>query len=294
MRVLRRLLATIGAALWASTPAGARDGAPALREGTVTAHAWEDVLAGRTIRVYLPPGYDDAEQRYPVLYLLDGQNLFDEATSFAGEWRVDETCDAGIAAGRIAPLIVVGIDNGGTERIHEYTPWSDRNRGGGGGSDHLRRIVRELKPRIDARYRTEPGIDHTGVGGSSLGGLLTLYAALEWSRVFGRFAALSPSLHWADARTQREFEARRPMAGRLYVDMGSLESRRTRDMDRNGVDDSIDDLRALGKVLRRRVLRPDEELRLIEDEGGIHHESAWARRLPTALEFLFPGPHGRS
>lgn len=283
-RVLRRLAAGIALLFGAGAAA-------APREGRVVLRHWDDVLDGRAIRVYLPPGYDnDASARYPVLYLLDGQNLFDEKTSFAGEWHADETCDAGIAAGRIAPLILVGIDNAGEKRIDEYTPWKDAARGGGGGKRHLARIVRELKPVIDAEYRTLPGPEDTGIGGSSLGGLMTLYAALEMPRTFARFAALSPSLWWADERTAREFEARRPVDVRVYADMGTRESRVLQDADGNGADDAIDALRRLRDVLERR-LRDPGGLLVVEDEGAIHNEAAWTRRLPGALEFLFPGPN---
>ncbi|GJM43318.1 MAG: hypothetical protein DHS20C21_01600 [Gemmatimonadota bacterium] len=284
--LVRRILAGISAALSTITSAIAD---PTSAAGQVVTRHFDEVLNARPVRIYVPPGYDESSDRYPVLYMLDGQNLFDEATSFAGEWGVDETCDREIAAGRLRPIIVVGIDNGGFDRMTEYTPWPDADRGvGGGAREHLQAIVRALKPRIDAEYRTLPDAAHTGIAGSSLGGLMTLFAALEAPRTFSRFAALSPSLGWANERVTREFESGRPRDARVYVDMGTLEMRRVRDRNHNGVDDSIDLLRAFEDVARRRLHRPDDDLLVVEDEGGVHHESAWARRIGDALVFLFP------
>src|SRR5262249_10569905 len=153
-------------------------------------------LGGRRFWVYLPPGYHDSSARYPVLYMLDGQNVFDRLTSFVGEWKVDETLERMIPAGEVAPIIVVAIDNGGTARIGEYTPWSDPGDGGGAGAAHLTAIADVLVPHIDATYRTQTGPTHTGIAGSSLGGLMALYATYARPDRFGRNAALSPSIWW--------------------------------------------------------------------------------------------------
>lgn len=155
----------------------------------------------RDVLIYLPPGYESSKSRhYSVIYLNDGQNLFDGATSFipGQEWRVDETAQALIIAGKIEPLIIVGINNAGKDRINEYTPTVDTNYKMGGGADlYGRMLVEELKPFIDSRYRTKPGAKHTGIGGSSLGGLVSLYLALKYPAVFGRAAVISPSVWFA-------------------------------------------------------------------------------------------------
>ena len=153
----------------------------------------------RDVLVWLPPGYDtESDHRYPVLYMHDGQNLFDPETAFQkGEhWRVGETAAELIAAGQLEPLIIVGISNTGEERIHEYTPTRDAWLGGGLAGDYGRLIVEDLKPLIDRTYRTLPDRQHTGLGGSSLGGLVTLHLGFTHPEVFSRLAVLSPSVWW--------------------------------------------------------------------------------------------------
>src|SRR6266699_1445032 len=156
----------------------------------------------RDVIVYLPPGYQAGlKRRYAVLYLHDGQNLFDGATSFipGQEWRVDETAQRLIAAGKIEPLIIVGVYNTGKDRINEYTPAEDPKYKLGGKADlYGRMLVEELKPFIDSHYRTKRDAKSTGLGGSSLGGLVSLYLSLKYSNVFGRAAVVSPSVWFAN------------------------------------------------------------------------------------------------
>ena len=141
----------------------------------------------RRLWLYLPPGYDTSDRRYPVLYMHDGQNLFDVATSFAGEWEVDESLDALVREGRLPGLIVVGIDNAGDARLDEYSPWRDRQLGKGGRGDaYAAFLIRTLKPHVDRTWRTLPDAAHTGIAGSSMGGLISLYAGLRHPEVFGR------------------------------------------------------------------------------------------------------------
>ena len=152
----------------------------------------------RDIIVYLPPDYDaDHERRYPVFYLHDGQNLFDAETAFGGEeWHLDETAEQLIRAGSIQPLILIGIYNG-EDRVEEYTPTTDEhNRIGGRAVLYAAMIIDELKPFVDSQYRTLAGPQNTALGGSSLGGLVTLYIGLRHPEIFGKLAALSPSLWW--------------------------------------------------------------------------------------------------
>lgn len=147
----------------------------------------------RRIWVYLPPDYNQSNRRYPVLYMHDGQNLFDQATSFAGEWQVDETLERLFKEKGFA-IIVVGIDNGGERRIDEYSPWVNSEYGRGGEGDaYVRFIVETLKPYIDSKYRTLP--NETGIMGSSLGGLISIYAGFKYPEVFKYVGAMS-SAFW--------------------------------------------------------------------------------------------------
>src|SRR5437588_12502339 len=170
----------------------------------------------RDVIVYLPPGYDaDTKRHYPVFYMHDGQNLFDGATSFipGQEWRADEVAQSLIAAGKIEPLIIVGIYNAGVERVNEYTAAQDPKFKAGGKADlYGRFLVEELKPFIDKTYRSEKDARHTGLGGSSLGGLISLYLGLKYPTVFTRIAVVSPAVWSADNQIQRftEAQSRRP------------------------------------------------------------------------------------
>src|ERR1044072_1324176 len=182
----------------------------------------------RDVLVQLPPG-DETEKRRrsPVLYLHDGQNLFDGATSFipGQEWRVDETAQALIHARAIEPVIIVGIYNTGKERVEEYTPSADpKFKVGGRAGLYGRLIVEELKPFVDSHYRTKPDASDTGLGGSSLGGLVTLYLGLRYPAVFGKLAVISPSVWWDEHRIVREVESlgSKPHT-RVWLDMGTDE-----------------------------------------------------------------------
>jgi pullulanase len=256
--------------------------------GNVFAVSFPDVLDGRRVWIYLPPGYAGSDARYPVLYFWDGQNVFDAATSFAGEWRADETCERLIAEGRIRPLIVVGIENGGTDRIHEYTPWIDRRRAGGGGDAHLHAVVRDLKPRIDGAFRTRTGPEDTGICGSSLGGLMAVYAAYAAPETFARAAGLSVVFDWAGGHLREWIAGRDKPPVRLYFDTGTLETGHTVDANGNGIDDHVDGLRRLRDTVLEQGFRDGVDLMTVEDSGARHHEEAWARRLPAVLEYLFP------
>ena len=247
----------------------------------------------RTVLVYLPPGYDaDVAVRYPVLYMHDGQNLFDAATSFIGvEWSVDETVTRMIGQGAMQPLIVVGIGNT-RDRVFEYTPAPDKSRGGGGADLYADFIVNDLKPFIDANYRTHPDRGHTGIMGSSLGGLVSIYAAWTHPDVFSRVGAMSTSYGWADGHVL-DFVAGRsaPSGVRVWMDMGTAEDRA--DGDGDGVPDAIQLHRRMRDVLMEKGVSIPRSFRYVEDEGAVHNERAWASRLPRALAFLFPARPGR-
>jgi predicted alpha/beta superfamily hydrolase len=235
----------------------------------------------RDIVVYLPPGYEnDVGRRYPVLYMHDGQNLFDPRTSFikGQHWRVGETAGAMILAGVIAPLIVVGIENAGERRIDEYTPTRDAERDRGGQADHYgKMILTELKPRIDRDYRTLGDPAHTAVAGSSLGGLVSLHLGLKHPQAFGRLAVLSPSVWWDDRvilQTVESFHSEtRPQ---IWLDVGTGEG-----------DEALRSVRQLAETLRRKGWRDGQDLHYAEIPGAGHHEGAWAARIGEVLQFLF-------
>ena len=236
----------------------------------------------RDVLVYLPPGYEaDRRRRYPVLYLHDGQNLFDGATSFipGQEWRVDETAQALILSHAIEPVIIIGIYNTGRERIEEYTPSADPKFKVGGKADlYGRLIVEELKPFVDSHYRTKRGAADTGLGGSSLGGLVTMYLGLRYPKVFGKLAVVSPSVWWDDYRIIREVQALRAKPHtRIWLDMGTDEGA-----------NATDGARLLRDALAGKGWQLDRDLKYFEAVGAKHSEAAWAERVEPFLRFLFP------
>jgi predicted alpha/beta superfamily hydrolase len=241
----------------------------------------------RFLRVWLPPGYDDPQnsgRHYPVLYLNDGQNLFESLSSFNGiEWQVDETGDRLIRAGMIPPVIFVGIDNAGKDRMREYMPHRSLNPMLVRvlGSRYPSFLTDEVMPFLARTYRISVRPEHTGLGGSSLGALIALYSAAVRPDVFGRLLIESPSL-WASNRQMiRQSRGVRRWPERIFLGTGTAESGRP-EKDQS----MVDDVRELAGVFRRAGL-DDRRLKLVIEEGATHHESAWARRLPDALTFLF-------
>jgi enterochelin esterase-like enzyme len=241
----------------------------------------------RFLRVWLPPGYDDAAnqgQRYPVLYLNDGQNLFEAATAYAGvDWQVDDTADRLIREGAIPPLIIVGIDHAGKDRIREFMPHRSlhpvmlRVQ----GSRYPDFLTKEVMPFIGRNYRAATGPENTGLGGSSLGALIALYAAIARPGLIGRLLLESPSLWASNRQTVKESRAEKRWPERVFLATGTAEAGRK---DRN--QSVVDDVRELAGILRRAGLN-ERRLRLVIDEGASHNESAWAHRFPEALAFLF-------
>jgi predicted alpha/beta superfamily hydrolase len=234
--------------------------------------------------VHLPPHYlKDETRRYSVLYMQDGQNLFDPSTAFGGqEWRADETADALAIEGAIEPLIIAGIYNAGEERIEEYTASRDPNLGHGGRADlYGRMVVEELKPFIDRQYRTRRHAQSTGVGGSSLGGLVSLFLGLRYPKVFGKVAVLSPSVWWHD-RAILSFVQTAELSTRpkVWLDVGTAEG--------TSPERSMEDARLLRDALIGRGWRLHQDLQYFEDHGAAHHERAWGARVGPMLRFLFP------
>jgi predicted alpha/beta superfamily hydrolase len=235
----------------------------------------------RDVIVYLPPNYDtDDWRRYPVLYLHDGQNLFDTATAFGGmEWGVDETAQRLILTGKLDPLIIVGIYNTGEHRIDEYTPTVDPRQQRGGKADlYGRFIVEELKPFIDHSYRTMAGPEFTGLGGSSLGGLVSFYLGMKYPYVFGKLMVMSPSVWWDYGMILKYAQSLRAKPStRIWLDIGSKEGKFTPGYVRN-----------LRDILVSQGWRLNADLKFQEVRGGQHNERAWAKRVEPAFRFLFP------
>ncbi len=201
------------------------------------------------------------------------------------EWQVDETAQRLIAAGKIEPLIIVGINNAGKDRINEYTPAADaKYKMGGKANLYGRMMVEELKPFIDSRYRTKKDADHTGLGGSSLGGLVSLYLAFTYPAVFGRTAVVSPSVWFANKQIVHYVDAlRKKPKVRVWIDTGTKEGQ--------GVEEAqqtIQDARLLQEALVKKGWKPGKDLTYFEAAGAEHNERAWAQRVEPILTFLFP------
>lgn len=245
----------------------------------------------RHLLVYLPPSYAAgaaAGRRYPVLYALDGQNLFDERTSYAGDWRVDETMER-LARERGLEVIVVGIPNAGAERLHEYSPIVEPGLSAGRADGHLDFLLRRVKPLVDAEFAVAAERERTGILGSSLGGLFSLYAFFERPEVFGFVAAMSPSLQLGEDAMLAYLEARPFVPGRIYLDVGTNEGARPRlgrFLFRPFARPYPARVRAAFRILARKGYRPGHDLVFVQDRHGRHNEADWGRRLPRALEFL--------
>ena len=235
----------------------------------------------RNVCVYLPPQYHaDPGRRFPVFYLHDGQNLFDPRTSYipGRTWRASSTADAMNEQGRAEPVILVGIANTGIRRMAEYTPTRDYRMGGGEGRTYGRLLMEEVKPFIDSSYRTLATPQHTGLGGSSLGGLITLYLGLQHPEVFSRLAVLSPSIWW-DHRSILTLIANavpRPDL-RIWLDIGTAEGAR-----------HVRDTELLSHMLQKHGWRSGVDLEFLKVPDAVHDEDAWANRFDQVLSFLFP------
>jgi len=240
----------------------------------------------RDVLVYLPRGYGRLSlRRYPVLYLHDGQNVFDAATAFAGvEWGVDETAERLIQRKLIEPLIIVAVANLGDERIHEYAPTRGvidakakrKRRSKGLAREYGHFLMDELKPYIDRKYRTKREAEFTGLGGSSLGALVTLAIGILYPHVFRRLIVMSPSIWWDDFAIYRlvdSIEEKAPL--KIWLDTGTAEP-------------GWEQARELRDRLVEKGWRLFNDLQYLEAKGADHSEAAWAARVDPALRFLFP------
>lgn len=238
----------------------------------------------REIVAYLPPGYDvETSRRYPVLYMFDGQNLFDERTSFSGEWYLDETCEKLITDGKIPPIIIIAIYHGNQYRLSELAPWPDyRLKVKAEGEKFIGWVARDLKHQIDQKLRTLPDREYTAVGGSSMGGLAAMYAGFRYRDVFGRVMSMSGSF-WFGERSIFSFlrDCAKPYNTKIYLDCGGKEGgslfspkflRHANDM--------VD-------LLKKQGFTEDRDLKYVVDKNATHSEAEWARRAPVALEYLW-------
>lgn len=238
---------------------------------------------GRTRELYalLPPSYEAAPDRaYPVLLMHDARNLFDTTISHSGEWEVDETmallAEEGIEA------IVVGVPNADEARAEEYTPWPHPDYGGGRGEAYVAFLADTVLPLARASFRTLDDPVVTAIGGSSLGGLISLYALLARPHVFGRALVMSPALWWSGDEMFAYVGDRGCGHGRIWLDVGDSESEEGQPELARRYVDGVERMQAL--LLERGY--DERSLRVVVEPGGVHRESAWARRLPDALRFL--------
>ena len=231
----------------------------------------------RAVAVYLPGNYSDEVRRYPVIYMQDGQNLFDDGTSYAGSWGLSEEL---VSASRLgADAIIVAVYHASQHRINEYSPFVDERVGGGAAETYLTWLCDVLRPTINDRYRTLPARENTGVAGSSMGGLFSLYAVFERGDIFGFAAIMSPSLWFAHAAIFDWVRSKAYVDARLYLDVGAREGDRT-----------LANARRMRDLLVNKGYALRERLRWVEDAIGVHHESAWGRRFRKALPALLSVP----
>lgn len=226
----------------------------------------------KKIWLYLPENYQAGKKKFPVIYMHDGQNLFDAKTSYAGEWQVDETLDS-----LKAQVIVVGIEHGGDKRIDELTPYPNPKYGGGKADSYLDFIVHTLKPYIDKNYRTKPDVKHTAIFGSSLGGLVSFYAILKYPGVFGKAGVFSPSFWYTDDIYKLMEKAPKTKA-KIYFLAGDSESKD---------DDVVGDVHKMLTLLhanRCECLKLDKSVVV---KGGKHNEKMWRESFAKAYLWLF-------
>jgi predicted alpha/beta superfamily hydrolase len=227
----------------------------------------------RSIRVLLPRNYNQTDKPFPVLYMQDGQNLFDPETAAFGDWHIPKTMDK-------LPLkkqvIIVGIDNGGDDRINEYAPFK-KGKSGGEGDAYVRFIIETVKPFIDNEYRTMPQRETTGIAGSSMGGLIALYAGLKYRNVFGKTGVLSPSI-WFNPKVLDLIKETPQYFSQFYVCASKREMQ--------GMEATLEKIYWAFKNAGYN----DEQIRVVIQERGKHNEFFWSREFKPMLEWLFGMP----
>ncbi|NOR28012.1 MAG: alpha/beta hydrolase [Lutibacter sp.] len=226
------------------------------------------------IWVYLPPNYAETSKKYPVIYMHDAQNLFDNATSYIGEWEIDESLNS-LFKKTGKGFIVVGIENGGTERINEYTPWKNEKYGGGKGAVYIDFMVHTLKPYIDANYRTKKQAKHTGLIGSSLGGLISYYGGLKYPTVFGKIGALSTSFWFSNKVESFTKEFGNTKKVKLFLLVGEKEGY-----------DMVSGTKKIKKLLLETGFKPSNLTSKINPEGN-HNEAFWKSEFSEVVSWLY-------
>ena len=267
LSVLAVLLAAPVIATAAERPSTAGPGVHVLEPMTIPGLGRE-----RTIRLYLPPGYDASDARYPVLYMHDGQNLFDDATSYVGEWGVDEALDA-LAAEGLA-LIVAGIDHGGEKRFNELSPWANPRFGPGENAQYTDFVVNVVKPYIDAHYRTRPQREHTGIMGSSMGGIASHYALYAHGATFSKAGIFSPAYWTGPAIRPWTLSATLRPGTRVWMNMGEKEG-----------DDMVGPFAIMAPLVEADVA--PGYFHAGDVPGAEHNERFWRGEFPDAVRFLF-------
>lgn len=226
----------------------------------------------KKIWLYLPENYASCTKRLPVIYMHDGQNLFDKTTAPYGEWQVDEALDS-----LKAQVIVVGIEHGGNKRIEELTPYPNAKYGGGKADAYLDFVVNTLKPHIDKNYRTKPGVKHTAIFGSSLGGLVSFYAALKYPKVFGKAGVFSPSF-WYSGDIYTLMEKAPKNKTKIYFLAGDAESKD---------DDMVGDMKRMEHLLDANRCTCLKLNKSVVVKGGKHNEAMWGKHFADAYLWLF-------
>jgi alpha-glucosidase len=230
----------------------------------------------RRIWIYLPPDYNNTDKKYPVLYMQDGQNLFDQATAFAGEWGVDKSLNTIFHKGESTGLIVIGIDNGSDTRTYEYSPYKNAKFGGGGGKLYLKFLAETLKPYIDHQYRTLSDRENTGIMGSSLGGLISFYAGIYYEKIFGRIGVLSPSF-WFSPKI---YDAARKYKHKHYTKFYFLVGRKESEY-------LVQQTEDMYNIMLHDCKVPEKDMKIKICDDGQHAEWFWNREFLEVYRFLF-------
>jgi predicted alpha/beta superfamily hydrolase len=235
------------------------------------------LILTRRIAALLPHDYDRTDKRYPVLYLQDGQNLFDESAPF-GNWGVTKQL-ARMSARGLGEFIVIAIDHGGDKRIKEYTPSYETKLGSGDGKKYVRFLSDTLKPYIDKHFRTLPGREHTGIGGSSMGALISIYAGLMYPEVYSKLMIFSPAL-WVTPKIHFHFlNFGLPQDVKVYLYAGGDES-----------ETMVPNVKRFKQAFIEKTEQANFEIKLSVDPKGKHNEAYWGREFPYAAQWLFFEP----